>query len=460
MENDQKDEFFDPAPSQAPEQAPASAPKSGRGLRIAALVLAAVLLAAAGFLGGWFGHYYSLDGKVREYLWAKSVLEKNYYRPLDDAELYESLFDSLAVDPYTEYFSPEEYSKDVAEGAGKNTGVGLAFYRGNYTDEEIPMRIFLVYENSPAARAGLKKGMYVLGFGTSGEDLKTGNYPKLKEFMAEQNGAIVLRCGFDENGSDAELYQIAPQAYQSSFLFYRDSESSFHFTGEGKTLSLTETNEPLQGLDEKTAYLCIEEFSGNNTASEIVQLLSKMKERGREDLIIDLRSNGGGYMDIMGSISSHFIRSAEQKNPVVVVTESRDGGITRYVCTNSDFDRYFTPNSRIAVLADEHTASASECFIGVLVDYGAVSFSDIYLRRGENGTARTFGKGIMQTIFTGANGSAMKVTTATVKWPSGKCIHGVGVTEEDGAVGIAGDLFWGEPDVMLQEVLSRFCGAR
>ena len=76
-----------------------------------------------------------------------------------------------------------------------------------------------------------------------------------------------------------------------------------------------------------------------------------------------------------------------------------------------------------------------------MVDYGAVSYQDIWLAE-RNGEARTFGKGIMQTTYSllSGNGDAVKLTTARICWPlSKKCIHGVGVLPSDGAKTVAED---------------------
>ena len=462
MENNEKDEFFD-APSsssesrpEAPAPAPAPAGKGKKAARIVALVLGAVIIAVAAFLGGWYGQYYTLDEEVRTYLWAKSVLEKNYYLPVDEAELYENLYNSLSLDPYTRYYSADEYRAYLAQGAGENTGVGVTFSLEQKDDETA--QIFSVVGNSPALNAGLAGGMYIFAYGPSESELTEGTYKEFKTFLASCKGPFVLRCGFEEDGSDAADFTLERKSYQASFVSYRDSETGFRFCGEGKTPALTETHEPLEGLDATTAYLRLDEFSGNNTPREFAELLKTMKERGRTNLILDLRSNGGGYLGILGDVASHLMRNATGKNPVVTVTKSRSGQITRYVCVQNDFGNYFNADSHVYLLADEHTASASECLIGALVDYGTCAFSDIFLREDENGVAKTFGKWIMQSHFETASGAAMKMTTATVNWPvSGRCIHGVGVVPEDGAIPIPAPRVQGAQDPMLKEVVSRVC---
>ncbi len=411
----ERDEFFDPpAPAPTP-QAPAGKLPSGK--KIAAALLAAVFL-LTGFLAGWFGRYYALDEEVRTFLWAKSVTEKNYYLPVDEGELYESLYGLLGLDPYTKLYSP-----DAAE----------AYF---------------------ADAAGDRKGMYLIGFGSSEDRLTEGDASAATAFISAQSGPFWLRCGFSEDGSDAQNYLVARREYRASYVSYRDSETSYRFWGETLPLRLTETNEPLKELDGKTAYLRIDEFSGN-AAGEFLSCLSVMKERGRERLILDLRTNGGGYLDILGEIASHLLRTAEGSSPVVLTAHYRDGGTEEYHCPANDFSDYFGKDAEICLLADENTASASEALIGALVDYGTVPYSKIFLREDANGTAKTFGKGIMQTHFTASSGAVMKLTAATVHWPlSGRCIHGVGVTPADGAKAVKADLIWGTSDPMLERAIA------
>ena len=99
------------------------------------------------------------------------------------------------------------------------------------------------------------------------------------------------------------------------------------------------------------------------------------------------------------------------------------------------YDDYFSAGSKVYVLADSGTASASECLMGCMLDYGCIDYENICLSY-RQGKAKTYGKGIMQTTRTRYlwTSEAIKLTTATICWPlSGTCIHGVGITDENGA---------------------------
>lgn len=444
---DERDEFFDPPSEGGPDGAAPS--KHKKTALLIASVLSALLIAAAGFLAGWYGQYWTLDPEVRTYLWAKSELEKNYYRPVDEAELYERLYDTLSLDDYTELFTPEEYDAYEAEGAGQYAGIGIGFVEETTSSGPLP-RVFILYDNSPAERAGVRKGMYLCGFGTDENSVQTGSAEEAYSFISAQKGSFVLKFAYSPDGSDGACYPMKRESYRAAYCSYRDSETSFRFRGS-KALDLTETHEPIASLDRLTAYIRLDEFSGNG-AAEFISCLNTMKERGRKNLILDLRTNGGGYLDILGEISSCLLRNAEGKNPVVAVAKFRDGGTTRYAATANLFSNYFSADSKVYVLADEYTASASECLIGALIDYGTTEYGQILLRADENGVAKTYGKGIMQSHITNVNGSALKLTVATIHWPlSDRCIHGVGITSADGAVAVRADLIWGKEDPMLEQ---------
>ena len=92
-------------------------------------------------------------------------------------------------------------------------------------------------------------------------------------------------------------------------------------------------------------------------------------------------------------------------------------------------NRFNTQITSIVVLADQNTASASECLIGAMIYYGGVfSQNKLVIEKGENGKTTTYGKGIMQTTYGFIGGGALKLTTARILWPDEQtCIHGKGI---------------------------------
>ena len=126
--------------------------------KVLALALAGVLIVAA-FLGGWFGRYASLDPRTRSLLWAIDTANKNFYTDVDEDALYDDLFSALELDPYSRYYTKEEYAAVYAQNGGSYSGWGFSITSSQESEAAF---IFRVLENSPAQYAGLKKGMDIL----------------------------------------------------------------------------------------------------------------------------------------------------------------------------------------------------------------------------------------------------------------------------------------------------------
>ena len=188
-------------------------------------------------------------------------------------------------------------------------------------------------------------------------------------------------------------------------------------------------------LDTQTAYICLTGFNGK-AAEEFAMAMTAFQHDGMKNLVLDLRGNGGGYLNIMLEIAKYFGKDAPYKAPAVIA----DYGEKREVFSieSSLYHDYFQGDSRVTVLADSGTASASECLIGFMYSYGTIGYEDICLsQRGDE--VQTFGKGIMQTTYPLIlTGGAIKVTTAKILWPKDDhCIHGRGILPEDGALQVA-----------------------
>ncbi len=416
--------------------------------RVVFCVLGAVLIFAAAFLAGWFGRYSALGEKKRNLLWAIDTALDNYYQKIDEDVLYGKLYEGFALDDYSCFYTAREFKAISDEKDGISEGAGFSVY----VDSMNRIRIYTVAGNSPAEEAGLKRGMFLLSYGTDEEHLTAGTVGEFITFAGAQKEAFVLRCGFTADGTDAKNYSVAMKKYTASYCTYRDSGTSFAFRGE--TPAITETFDPLTTLDEKTAYIAIREFNGS-AATEFKTFLDRMKERGRTDLVLDLRMNGGGYMDVLVEISSHLLKNATGSNPVISYAEFRSGEKISYAASNCDYNKYFGENSEITVLADEGTASASECLIGAMIDYGTIEYGDIVLRKdAETGEARTYGKGVMQTYFEDKSGNVLKLTVAEIFWPKGKSIHGTGVTAKDGARSVEAPALYDKDDTFLNSVIA------
>jgi len=149
---------------------------------------------------------------------------------------------------------------------------------------------------------------------------------------------------------------------------------------------------------------------GSTTAHELNTALKRLDSEGAKAYVLDLRYNGGGYLNAAVDVASKFISSG----PIVSV-QSRAGTDTEYDAENTAI----APRP-LAVLVNQYTASASEITAGAIQDSGVGTLV---------GT-KTFGKGVVQTIFPMRDGSAVKITTARYFTPKGRDINAVGIEPE------------------------------
>ncbi|HEY6234593.1 MAG TPA: S41 family peptidase [Candidatus Elarobacter sp.] len=148
---------------------------------------------------------------------------------------------------------------------------------------------------------------------------------------------------------------------------------------------------------------------GEPTAEEFGAALKHLQRQNARAYVIDLRNNGGGYVNAAVAIADHFIHSG----PIVSVAERR--GTTRF-----DADANADETHPVAVLVNHYSASASEIAAGALQDAGVATLVG----------SRTYGKGVVQQITYNADGSAMKVTTARYLTPRKRIIDGIGLAPD------------------------------
>lgn len=408
--------------------------------RIVWSVIAAVAIAACSFFAGFSVHYFTLDEEMRTLLRVKERIQKLYYYEIDDEKFYTVLFDAVnedLLDAYSQYLTAEEYAAMKESATGAQQGIGVSFYTKTPSGED-QMLIASVLGNSPAEGAGLSAGERIVGFGDRADDIRASNdFQAFKAFVNGKATGETIYLRVVEQSGDERIVAVQKRAYVESYVYYKTTDGSYSFTGENAQ-SLIERGERLAALPVDTAYIRLTSFNGG-AAEEFAAVMERFKTDGKKNLVLDLRGNGGGYLDILQKISSYFCKTATEKNPVVAVADFGEYRQT-YKASDNLYSTYFGEDSRICVLADKNTASASECLLGVLLDYGAIDYGDICLIERE-GEARTYGKGIMQTTYPFVlTGDALKLTTAKIRWPkTDTCIHGRGVLPSDGAKTVAED---------------------
>ncbi|MBV8372679.1 MAG: S41 family peptidase, partial [Candidatus Eremiobacteraeota bacterium] len=162
-------------------------------------------------------------------------------------------------------------------------------------------------------------------------------------------------------------------------------------------------------LPGKIGYVELTVF-GRDTGAELNSALTRLQQQGARAIVLDLRDNGGGYLEAAVAVSSKFISSG----PIVSV-ESRASNITTLEADDTAIDPL-----PLVVLVNGYTASASEITSGAIQDSGVGTIM---------GT-KTFGKGVVQTIYPLPDGSAVKITTARYLTPRNRDINHLGITPD------------------------------
>lgn len=447
-----KDEAREETPPAEQEEREETQKKKSKNKALYA-VLAAVF-AVVCFFGGALTTWFSLDNELRSLARLKYRIQNDYFEEVTDEEFYGAAFEGInekVLDEYSWYMTADDYKTMQSEGKGNQSGIGVTLDVASESGEA-QMLVILVSGNSPAAAAGVKEGDYILGYGNT--ETEINDCAIFDEFAAYigtkaagETFYIKIKSG---KAGEPRVLPVHKADFVSSYVSYRTNASSYGFTGE-KADEWTEQADPLLSLPANAAYIRLTQFNGN-AADEFERAMKQFKADGKKDLVLDLRGNGGGYLDIMQEIASYFCKSATEKRPVVAVADYGEYEESFTAKGNYYYD-YFSKESRVCVLADSSSASASECLIGCMLDYEAIAYSDICLSM-RDGVAKTYGKGIMQTTYPLKlfNTDAVKLTTAKICWPvTDTCIHGRGVLAADGALTVAESY---EKDVEIASALA------
>lgn len=298
-------------------------------------------------------------------------------------------------DRYTVFLTPKEYAemtKGLSGGEGFG-GVGLVI--GLETTGEKRAFVQWVAQGGPADRAGLQSGDVLTsidGKPTAGLEVKDVSA------MLRGNAGTVVRVNLERGGASLpDTISITRREVHTPTVFAKM-------------------------LPNNVAFIAIAIF-GQSTADELTRALDKFERTGAQAYVLDLRDNGGGYLDSAIDVSSKFI----SRGPIVKVTE-RAGNFKQY-----DADNVAIAPKPMVVLVNKNTASASEITSGAIQDRGVGTLI---------GT-KTFGKGVVQSIFPLPDGSAIKITTARYYTPRGRDINAVGIqpdiVAEENASPVYGD---------------------
>ena len=312
----------------------------------------------------------------------QALIEKEYIGEVDEDALQTGIcqgYVGALGDPYSAYYDEEQTSALMETTQGEYGGIGVVLTQNLDTGITTASS---VYEDSPAMKAGMKDGdiiYQVEGRDVSGMDLEeiSGNIKGEKGTTVE---ITVLR------GEDRE---------EVTLTITRD-------TIQAETVKT-------RMLEDEIGYLAISEFD-SVTLGQYKEGLAELKAQGMEGLIVDLRGNPGGNLDTVCEILDLMLPEG-----LIVYTEDKDGN--RQEFTSDEAQEVQVP---LAVLVDGNSASASEIYAGAIQDYGI----------GQIVGTKTYGKGVVQTIYDLKDGTSLKLTVAEYFTPNGRNIDGEGITPD------------------------------
>lgn len=312
----------------------------------------------------------------------QALIQKEYIGEVDEDALQTGIcqgYVGALGDPYSAYYDEEQTSALMETTQGEYGGIGVVLTQNLDTGVTTASS---VYEDSPAMKAGMKDGdiiYQVEGRDVSGMDLEeiSGNIKGEKGTTVE---ITVLR------GEDRE---------EVTLTITRD-------TIQAETVKT-------RMLEDEIGYLAISEFD-SVTLEQYKEGLEELKAQGMEGLIVDLRGNPGGNLDTVCEILDLMLPEG-----LIVYTEDKDGN--RQEFTSDEAQEVQVP---LAVLVDGNSASASEIYAGAIQDYGI----------GQIVGTKTYGKGVVQTIYDLKDGTSLKLTVAEYFTPNGRNIDGEGITPD------------------------------
>ena len=375
-------------------------PKMKKGILF---IIVAIFMAITFILGNIAPPVFK-DGDYYNAYMMLSYGKKYYYQDFKEGELSSAMAEgitALCLDNYSDIYSKEEYKEITSTRAGNRSGFGFNAYGGASADA---VKMYRVVGNSPFDKAGIIKGDILLAVKkgeVSSENeytaLTLGNYTQVFDNFQEGE-KVTFKV---KSGEEIRQVTTSKEQYLESVVRYYN-------------------NSNISVLDGKSAVIKLSSFSGT-CVSEMQTAMQRFKEEGKTKLVIDLRDNGGGLNVNLANIASYFIKGKNGEKKAVTRFKYKDGKEEKDISEPIKYNDYNFESIRVVI--NGNSASATEAFVGALVDYGSMTENDIF------GT-KSYGKGIMQTTFTGMlKGGAIKLTTAVLYWPlSNRCIHGEGIS--------------------------------
>ena len=308
------------------------------------------------------------------------IIENTYIEEYDKDKLREGMIKGMVDaldDPYSVYYNEEEYAEMMESSSGQFEGIGAYL---SQDPANMQVKVVRPIKNSPAEEAGI-----------IAEDI------------------IVEVDGENVEGEDINVVVSkvrGPEGTKVNVGIYREGESEILYFDVTRA-KIDEESVEWEMKEDNIGYIYISSFE-DATGKQFVEGYDALIDEGMTSLIIDLRTNGGGYVDTSVEVADRLV-----KEGIIVSIKDRRG--LSYAYEDAGDDKFI--DIPCVVLVDGNTASASEILTGCLKDYELVTII---------GT-KTFGKGIVQDVLPLGDGTGLKVTSAKYYTPNGENIHKIGI---------------------------------
>ncbi len=279
------------------------------------------------------------------------------------------------LDPHSVYIAKNEADEVAQNMKGDFVGIGVNFFVQNDT-----VVVIMPTENGPSEKAGIKPGDRILA---ANNEILFGKKITTEKLYSKLKGKI---------NSEVKLT-----------IFRKSEKKKFNVNLIRNIIPVKSVDIAIM-LNNSTGYIKVNRFA-ETTYDEFKNGLNKLVKAGSKAVVIDLRDNGGGYLDQAVSIADEFLK--EKK--IILFTKNKKGRIDKtYATDDGEFE-----NSKIAILINENSASASEILAGAIQD------NDRGLIIGR----RSFGKGLVQREMPFEDGSSVRLTIARYYTPTGRSIQ-------------------------------------
>jgi len=320
--------------------------------------------------------------ELRSFVDVMNVVKKNYVDEVKSKDLLTGAIKGMisSLDPHSGYMTPEQYKDFQVETRGEFGGLGIQI-----GIKDGILTIIAPIEDTPAFKAGLKAGDRIIKI--AGESTKNMGIHDAVAKMRGPKGKSITISILREGWMQTKDFNIVRDIIKIKSVKYRMVKDDIGY------VKLTQFQEM--------------------SAEDLAKALKELKGKGMKSIILDLRNDPGGLLNIAVDVAGQFLPARK----LVVYIKDRGG----------DKKEYFTDNSMpsytdipMVVLVNQGSASASEIVAGALKDW----------KRAVVVGVQTFGKGSVQTLIPLSDGSGLRLTTAKYYTPSGLSIQNVGITPD------------------------------